>query len=96
MCGKSWMGLLWSGALVLIAVVDWILGPTAEYLNAWEIVRITFLPDKTTGSTKFLFCQDYLGPWALPMGWIFFLVEGILIALIAYGLRLLARYLIRR
>lgn len=96
MCGKLWMGLLWSGALALIVVVDWILGPTAEYLNAGELFRITFLPDKTPESTTFLFCQNSLGPWALPTGWIFFLVEGILIALVAYGLWRLARYWIRR
>lgn len=100
MSGKTLLGIIWLATLGSITVVDYILGPTAEYLNAWEIIRRSFGLNTTLGQSpateKFLFCQDFFGPLALPAGWVFFFLEGLVIAMIILGIILFARYVLRR
>jgi len=70
---------------LLIIAVDFHLGATAEYLNAYEIVRRTFQLPLPFTSDRYLMLQDHLGLWTLPVGWLMFLVEAVLIAGLLFG-----------
>ncbi|MCA9575971.1 MAG: hypothetical protein R3B40_09115 [Polyangiales bacterium] len=67
---------LFSLVMVAIITIDYLLGPTAEYLNAYEILRRSVplpLPQVAEG---FLLRQETLGSIALPVGWALFAVEA--------------------
>lgn len=71
--------LLYPCVLLTIVVVDYFLGATAEYLNAYEIVRLTFRDSWPATSERYLLGQDTLGRAALAVGWLAYLVEGALV-----------------
>ena len=96
MSGKILPGIVWVCALATITLVDYVIGPTAEYLNAYEIIRRTLCPDKVPRTENFLLFQDYLGVMALPIGWLLFFMEGGLFAAIVWGIIRTARYILSR
>lgn len=70
-------------SLVSIVVVDFALGETAEYLNAYEVLRRSLpwpLPLPPTSATA-VYGQHTLGAAALALGWGGWFVEGGVIAL---------------
>ena len=74
--------------LVAIVVVDCVLGPTAEYLNAYEIVRRSVpVPGLPAVSERFIFQQARWGERALLVAWVAYLVEAALVS----GLLVLSR-----
>jgi len=77
----SWT-LTYFAALVVIIVVDYWLGPTAEYLNAYELVRRGLLPSLPQSSERFLFGAERFGSWLWPVAWAAFLVEAGLLSCI--------------
>jgi hypothetical protein len=78
--------VIWVLVMALIAVVDWFLGPVAEYLNAYEILRRSCAPFLPGSSHRFLLGQDSLGDWALIIGWLAWGLEALVIELIFYWL----------
>jgi|GEM_PF-428827 len=58
--------------LVMLAMVgvDFLLGATAEYLNAYEVLRRTFDLPLPRCSERFVVGQDALGAAALAWGWL--------------------------
>ncbi len=68
-----------------IVVIDAWLGPTAEYLNAYEIVRRTFPNTWPEVTPHYLFRGDRLGQAQLAVGWFAFLVEVLLAEGLVYG-----------
>lgn len=78
--------VLWLTVMLAIAMIDWFLGPTAEYLNAYEIVRRTFLPSLPQSSEQYLFGQERWGAWALLVGWFAWTIEATLAALLLKSL----------
>lgn len=67
------------GVLSAIVGVDYFLGATAEYLNAYEIVRLSFARSLPMTSERYLLGQDRLGSVALGVGWMLYLLEGALV-----------------
>jgi hypothetical protein len=63
----------------IILIVDFYLGPTAEYLNAYEILRRSFAPMLPHTSDRFLLGQDTLGRWTLVVGWLAWGLEALVI-----------------
>lgn len=96
MSGKWLLVTLWGAVSILVIVVDYILGRTAEYLNAHEIMRRTFTPEKVPTANRYLFCQEYFGPFALLAGWILFLIEAMAIALVLWAFIRGVRYIFFR
>ncbi len=71
--------VLYLVVLVAIVLVDYWLGPTAEYLNAYEIVRRTLWAGVPSGSAGFLYRGELFGQFTLPVAWLAFLLEGALV-----------------
>ena len=80
----SWT-LTYLTALAVIIVVDFWLGPTAEYLNAYEIVRRGLLPSLPQVSERFLVGAERFGRWLWPTAWVAFLVEAALLTCLFKG-----------
>lgn len=85
--------LPWATAMLAIVIIDCILGPTAEYLNAYEILWRTCAPSLLQSTEPFLYAQAYWGRWALIVGWFAWTVEAALLALLLRWLAGLARLL---
>lgn len=80
----TWLGG-YLALLVAIALVDWQLGATAEYLNAYEVVRRTWAPCWPEAAQQFVWGESRWGRNALLVAWAAFLVEGLLAELLLYG-----------
>lgn len=76
MLGSGRLALAYGAVLLAIIAIDRVLGSTAEYLNAWEIVRQTLPGSRSAPSLRFVMCQDALGRAALPVAWLAFCIEG--------------------
>ena len=63
----------------LIALVDYLLGATAEYLNAYELLRRTLAPGLPQVSERYVIGQQPLGRSALLVGWLLWFVEALLV-----------------
>ena len=75
----------WASMLVVmlvIAAVDYALGVTAEYLNAYEVLRRTVVPDLPLVAERFVWGQASLGRAALPIAWLAWLLEAAIIELL--------------
>ncbi|MDD9967532.1 MAG: hypothetical protein OXR73_14955 [Myxococcales bacterium] len=75
MSGSAWW-LTYVCALAVIVAVDAYLGPVAEYLNAYELLRHTLDLPWPSRSTSFISAQQELGKAAAPIAWLAWLVEG--------------------
>ena len=62
-----------------IVVVDYCLGPVAEYLNAYEILRRSFAPGWPARSARMLWREECLGALLWPAAWSLWLLEAALI-----------------
>lgn len=67
-----------AAVMVAILVIDYRLGPTAEYLNAHEILRRTFSTALPETSNRFVFAQDRLGRATLLVGWLAWTIEAVM------------------
>ncbi len=76
---------LWPVAMCAIVLIDYRLGATAEYLNAYEIVRRTFADGLPETSERFLMYQDRLGKCALAVAWLAWAVEAWLASALLVG-----------
>ena len=90
MFGRRW-GALWSASLVGIVLVDFGLGATAEYLNAYELVRQSLGLDLPRVADGFVVGQSSLGQLASALAWLAFLAEGALLSSVLTWLAGLAR-----
>ena len=79
-------GTALAAAMLLIIAIDYRLGPVADSLNAYEIVRRTFRLGLPLVSERFVVGQTRLGAWALPVAWVVWVVEANLGLLILRGL----------
>lgn len=77
MSGSAW--LLYFGVLAAIVVVDLLLGATAEYLNAYELLRQAFGLDWPRRGECFLIGQARLGRMAIGVGLLAWWLEGAVI-----------------
>ncbi len=73
------------GILLATVLIDWRLGATAEYLNAYELVRRTFASSWPEVSRHFLWGDSRLGHTALAVGWLAFLLEAAFAETLLYG-----------
>ena len=62
-----------------IVVVDYLLGPVAEYLSAYEILRRSFAPGWPMRSARMLWREETLGALVWPAAWSLWLLEAALI-----------------
>lgn len=73
---SKWVGLC--GAMVAITAVDFVLGPTAEYLNAHALLCATV--QGAEHCAAFVHGQSSLGRFALPVAWAAYTLEGLVIS----------------
>lgn len=82
----SWWLLLWLEliAMVVIAIVDFLMGDAAQTLNGYEILRRTFaepiglpLPKVTD---RYILLQDRVEPFALAWAWLLYLLWALVFA----------------
>ncbi len=78
--------LFWLAIFALIFLVDWYLGPIAEHLNAYELVRRSLIPVLPHSSDRFLVGQDTLGQWALVVGWLAWGLEAFVVEVFLFWL----------
>lgn len=80
--------------LTVIVVVDYWLGPTAEYLNAYEILRLTLAPQLPQTAKTFIVGQQQLGRFALAVGWLAWMAEATAASAVLVGLTRFVRFLV--
>jgi len=88
MSGRSFRWL-YPSTLLLIVLIDARLGSVAEYINAYELLRLSLGAERTTGAVTFVCGQHELGWFATPLAHGLWFSEG---ALLAYALRVLFRW----
>lgn len=72
--------------MVAIVAIDYALGSTAEYLNAYEIVRRTFALPTPEVSETYVLGQEAAGRWALAWAWLLWLVESAVATALVMGI----------
>lgn len=83
MSGSPGFWLAYAGVLVTIVAVDAWLGPVAEYLNAYELLRQALHLNWPARANEFLYGQARLGRHAYAVATIAWLVEGAIITIAA-------------
>lgn len=82
--------VLFSALMVLIPVVDYLRGPGARVLNAYEIVRRTlfepFGVKMPVLSNDYVMLQSTMGDFAIIWAWILFIFWASLLAGIGYAM----------
>lgn len=71
--------------MAIIAIVDYLMREAAQTLNAYEILRRTFLEpigiDLPKVTDKFVFLQEQVQPFALAWAWLLYVLWALVFAL---------------
>lgn len=72
--------------MLVIAIIDYWLGATAEHINGYEILRRSFAPSLPEVSERYIFGQDFFGRGALAWSWLVWTLEATLAIGVLSGL----------
>ncbi len=81
--------------MLLIAIIDYRLGATAQHINGYEILRRSFAISWPEVTERYIVGQEYFGRAALPWSWFVWALEASLAIALVSGLVRLASSLMR-